>query len=451
MALNPLQLGQQGFDARKKYLSSVSSTPIKISPVAPGPMTMLPGTPGATAPAPTPTPSPAKEKYMASLSSDQPTVSSYQPTAVGGMSPITGNTQTPSGATVNATTGAMVQEAPRDPMASYRSAFDQYLQSLRPSDEETQARKYLSDLTLQSKRDYEKALESGETMGFASGEAARVNRNNSFAIEGAANAVDALTGNRSAMTEAQKARLEFEKTLIPQEKSMTDQYGTGAIGEYNFAKENGYQGSFTDYQNEDANRKKSIAAAGVSGGGSSSGVPGQLSALAQAVQRGTISIDKIPIAQRAAVAAELATSGIASTRQQALTYNLGVVNNLLNNPNLGSISGVPSLSAFIPGTSAQLTKNQYSQLKGILSLENRQLLQGSGAISDFEFKVLSDAATALGRNLSDEDFRTQLEAVRDVFEGKYAYTQAGSGAGATGQGQLSGTTSSGLGYTIIPD
>ncbi len=49
--------------------------------------------------------------------------------------------------------------------------------------------------------------------------------------------------------------------------SITDQYGTGAIGEYNFAKSQGYEGSFTQYQNEDANRKKSIAAAGASGGG----------------------------------------------------------------------------------------------------------------------------------------------------------------------------------------
>lgn len=42
-----------------------------------------------------------------------------------------------------------------------------------------------------------------------------------------------------------------------------------SIQEYNFAKRNGYTGSFTDYQNEDANRKRSIAAAGVAGGSES--------------------------------------------------------------------------------------------------------------------------------------------------------------------------------------
>lgn len=37
--------------------------------------------------------------------------------------------------------------------------------------------------------------------------------------------------------------------------------GTGIIGEYNFAKAKGYQGSFSEYQNEDANRKIQVAAA----------------------------------------------------------------------------------------------------------------------------------------------------------------------------------------------
>lgn len=44
--------------------------------------------------------------------------------------------------------------------------------------------------------------------------------------------------------------------------SITDQYGTGSIGEYNFAKSQGYSGTFSQYQNEDANRKAVIAKAG---------------------------------------------------------------------------------------------------------------------------------------------------------------------------------------------
>lgn len=42
--------------------------------------------------------------------------------------------------------------------------------------------------------------------------------------------------------------------------------GPGSIGEYQYAVSQGYEGSFTDYQNEDANRKASIARAGAGGG-----------------------------------------------------------------------------------------------------------------------------------------------------------------------------------------
>lgn len=65
--------------------------------------------------------------------------------------------------------------------------------------------------------------------------------------------------------QAQIKQKELEtKALEPQ--SVTEKYGTGAIGEYNFAKSQGYKGTFNAYQNEDANRKKSIARAGVSNG-----------------------------------------------------------------------------------------------------------------------------------------------------------------------------------------
>lgn len=175
--------------------------------------------------------------------------------------------------------------------------------------------------------------------------------------------------------------------------------------------------------------------------------PGVLSPLAQAVQNGTIPITSLPSKQRAQVAAELATSGIPSSRQTALSTNLDVVQSLLDNPNMHKISGFLEGKLGIGNLepSAQLALNQFNQLKGILSLENRQQLKGQGAISDFEFKVLSQAATALDRNLSDADFKTQLGIVRDVFAGKYAGTTAG------GADQPPTMTLGGKVYYIQPD
>lgn len=96
-----------------------------------------------------------------------------------------------------------------------------------------------------------------------------------------------------------------------------------------------------------------------------------------------------------------------------------LIDKLLADENLGGIFGVPSLAAFIPGTQTQLTKNTYDQLKNTLSLEGRSALKGSGAISDFEFKVLEKAQSALGRNLSNEDAKTVLTDLKlDLTAGK---------------------------------
>lgn len=152
--------------------------------------------------------SPSRQKYTDSL------VTPTAPSAPGPVQPQTNTT--PSGAQIGA--NGQVTNAPvapkEDPMDRYRSAFDSYLSSLQPSSEETAASKYLSDLQLQSKRDQETALNRGETLGFASGEAARVNRNNAFQIEGASNALNALTSSRQAQNKGQEARLSFEENAL---------------------------------------------------------------------------------------------------------------------------------------------------------------------------------------------------------------------------------------------
>ncbi|MEB3215396.1 MAG: hypothetical protein VKN72_03915 [Nostocales cyanobacterium 94392] len=157
------------------------------------------------------------------------------------------------------------------------------------------------------------------------------------------------------------------------------------------------------------------------------GANDSIQGIISAIRSGAITIDKLSPAQVAQIAPYLNQAG-PTARQSALSSSLQVVNDLLSNSNLSQISGYLQgklrLGDLLP--SAQLAINQFNQLKGILSLENREKLKGSGAISDFEFKVLSQAATALDRNLPDADFRTQLQNIKDVFEGKYSQTLGGS-------------------------
>ncbi len=106
--------------------------------------------------------------------------------------------------------------------------------------------------------------------------------------------------------------------------------------------------------------------------------------------------------------------GTAGANDEAAN-GINLINSLLNNPSINAISGVPGLSAIIPGTKAQLAKNQYEQVKGMLALENRSKLKGQGAVSDFEGRVLDRAASSLGRNLSDTDFQNQLKQIKGAI------------------------------------
>lgn len=109
-------------------------------------------------------------------------------------------------------------------------------------------------------------------------------------------------------------------------------------------------------------------------------------------------------------------------QQQSKTAQstIDVIDELLarGDDKIDAITGIPAISSFFPGTDAQVTKNLAQQLGGMLSLQNRQQLKGSGAISDFEFKVLQQAASSLGidssgrSNLSAKEFTDELKKLK---------------------------------------
>lgn len=104
-------------------------------------------------------------------------------------------------------------QAPAGPTAA-DTAFAEYLKSLTETDEERTAKKELNTLQTDAQLANERALNSGETLGFAGGEAQRVNRNNDIRIAGASAYLDALSGQRSNVQSANKARYEYEQSKI---------------------------------------------------------------------------------------------------------------------------------------------------------------------------------------------------------------------------------------------
>lgn len=100
-------------------------------------------------------------------------------------------------------------------------------------------------------------------------------------------------------------------------------------------------------------------------------------------------------------------SQIPKASSAATKATLNLVDQLLGS-NTNVITGIPGITSLIPGTEAQKTKNLYDQLKASLTLQNISQLKGTGAISDKEEEILTKASSALGTNLSNEDFKDVL-------------------------------------------
>lgn len=94
-----------------------------------------------------------------------------------------------------------------------------------------------------------------------------------------------------------------------------------------------------------------------------------------------------------------------------------LVSELLSS-NTDAVTGLKSIGNYIPGSSEQLTKNKIDQLQALLSLGNIEKLKGTGAISDRESALLSQAASALGTNLSNQDFKYVLTQIQNALGGQ---------------------------------
>lgn len=137
----------------------------------------------------------------------------------------------------------------------------------------------------------------------------------------------------------------------------------------------------------------------------------------------------------------IADSEKQTAAQQQNSATLNIVNNLLT-ADVGKITGAAQNPLNFLGVTNQKEINEYNQLKAQLALGARSLLKGSGAVSDYEAKVLQDSTSSLGRNLNNADFKQALINIRGVLK-----TNSGQAAevkvtdpstGKTKQGPLTG-------------
>lgn len=133
---------------------------------------------------------------------------------------------------------------------------------------------------------------------------------------------------------------------------------------------------------------------------------------------------KVAIEQQKADQTDPNSSATKAKNATDAATSINLINSLLGSEALSDITG--SVEQYRPslllGAKGNLAKNQYDQVKGMLSLENRSKLKGQGAVSDFEGRVLEQAASSLGRNLSNSDFTKQLKQIRGSIATSHGLT-----------------------------
>lgn len=338
------------------------------------------------------------------------------------------------------------------PTAKKDSAYIEYLKTLfNPQsaklamDEKNAAAKNLSDVNMEiikqqteSRRRYDNTLDTagGLKTGTQAGATVDRRRSNAELADLSLRRMDALGASEYAsdivqqyldagatIEEAEKAAsAESEKVLTLEEATTLGvPYGT-TVGEARlkgiipqtadeaFTLSEG-QARYDSQGNLIASKGKTYAPG--TGGVGSAYVPGANPAVdswVKIIQSGKGTISSVPANIKNAVAQAL--SSATPAKSQTATEIDTLIDSLLTR-NTDAITGVPDPRSFLPGSDGQLTRNMYNQLKGLMSLDKRTLLKGSGAISDYEFKVLEQAASSLGKNLSNEDFRFVLADIKN--------------------------------------
>ncbi len=177
-----------------------------------------------------------------------------------------------------------------------------------------------------------------------------------------------------------------------------------------------------------------------SGSSGSSGTSSQAESWAELINSGRATIANVPSAMRSQVSQALAEIPQKSiVRPEQITA-------LLDNPKFDKAFG--PVDARVPKFGeAALARNQMNQILAQLKLDNRKILKGQGAVSDFEGRTLGEAASIISPDLNENIARrllTDLRATIQGMEGEY-YTP---NTTAQPEGK-SGVTSTGLSYTII--
>lgn len=215
---------------------------------------------------------------------------------------------------------------------------------------------------------------------------------------------------------------------VAKAQSMTDKYGSGAIGEYNFYVNQEIAAgrkpmSWNEYQNLDANRKRAINNTYNYSAGYTPGVNTAVDSWVKNVNEGRAQLSDVPANLKSAVAEGLAatkpTQTISPYQEERMIRNLQSITDLRNRAS-GWNTGWGSLFAGIPASDARAFKADIDTLKANITFGELTAMREAsktggalGQVSDRENALLGAALGSLDVGQSKAEFLNNLTQIED--------------------------------------
>lgn len=287
-------------------------------------------------------------------------------------------TPTPTGDTTGAadTTGD-----PKDAYLDYlKSVFDPAKLNQAQSNIDTLNQRTADEILSARNRDDE--LRKNDIGQLSSGQSAAETENSRLSNKSLADIAIA----KGAATDSYNTMLSAGKDAYDAQQA-TQKNLPASAQEYEYAKKNGYTGTFTQYQNEDANRKLT---------GSGTVDPATTDAYVQGINNGSItSIASVPAEYRNSVATAMAKSGVTTplADSRLALASTRIAANYLQLPQYQlTANGLPYLQRIDAAIKTPGSVSDQDLLDSLTKLNT-----AGNAISDAQVKLITD-----GRSLSDE-------------------------------------------------
>lgn len=114
--------------------------------------------------------------------------------------------------------------------------------------------------------------------------------------------------------------------------------------------------------------------------------------------------------------ADIEAKGKAEQSAPDMETGMGLIRKIIDNPNLRKVSGMGYIRGVVPGTKYYDLQTEIDQVIALVSLLNAGKLKGQGQVSNFERKMVSNAATQLKKGVTYKKAVEELSRIYGVFE-----------------------------------